>query len=216
VHLDRTTAKLIGVDEVDPRLVAALERQLRARTGERVGWKLGIGDRERIGDHLAVGHLTSATRLEAGASYCAAEGEDLHADAEVAVEIGPDGQVASYGAALELVDLRSPPDTPDEVVASNVFHRAVAFASTWGELPAGGVEARLLVNGEVRDAGRSAADIEEKIRAAARILGEVGESLEPGDRVITGSVVQVPIAPGDRVEADLAELGRVSLQLLLP
>jgi 2-keto-4-pentenoate hydratase len=101
-------------------------------------------------------------------------------------------------------------------VAANVFHRAVAFAPSWGELPADGVEARLLVNGEVRDAGRCAGDIEEKIRAAAGILAEVDESLAPGDRIITGSVVQVPVVPGDRVEADLAELGRVSLQLLLP
>jgi 2-keto-4-pentenoate hydratase/2-oxohepta-3-ene-1,7-dioic acid hydratase in catechol pathway len=202
------------VTPVDPRLVAAIERQLRRRTGQRVGWKLGIGDRERIGDHIAVGHLTAATRLDPGAWYAPADGADLHADAEVAVEIGPGGRIAAYGAALELVDLSAPPDTPEEVVAANLFHRAVAFAPTWGELPPEGVEARLLVNGEVRDAGRSAPDLAEKVRAAAEILAAVREALEPGDLVITGSVVQVAVAPGDRVEADLGELGSVSLQVL--
>jgi len=205
-----------AVSVVDPRLVGALRTQLQTRRGGRVGWKLGIGDRERISDQIAVGHLASATRLEPGDAYEPADGEDLHADAEVAVEIGPDGRIAAYGAALELVDLRSPPDTPEDVVAANVFHRAVAFAPTWGSLPSEGVEARLLVNGEVSDAGRAADDIEEKVAAAARILEAVGEALAPGDLVITGSVVQVAVAPGDRVEADLGELGRVGLGIGSP
>ena len=47
--------------------------------------------------------------------------------------------------------------------------------------------------------------------AAARLLGAMGERLEAGDRIITGSVVQVPVRPGDRVTADLGSLGRVEL-----
>jgi hypothetical protein len=78
----------------------------------------------------------------------------LHADAEVALEVGPDG-IAGYGAALELVDLGSPPDNPHDL----------------------------------------------------------GERLEPGDRLITGSVVQVPLGDGDRVIADLGSLGRVELAI---
>jgi hypothetical protein len=199
--------------EVDPRLVAALRRQLRRRTGERVGWKLGIGDRERIGEEIAVGHVTSATVLEPGEAYTSKEGELLHADAEVAVEIGAEGSIVGYGAALELVDLRVPPDTPEDAVAANVFHRAVAFASTRPALPADGVVARLIVDGEVRDAARSAPDFDAKIRAAARVLAAVGERLDAGDLVITGSVVQIPVARGDEVEADLGELGSVRLRV---
>jgi 2-keto-4-pentenoate hydratase len=205
-----------AVSGVDPRLVTALRAQLANRRGERVGWKLGIGDRERIGGHITVGHLTSATRLQPGAVYEPRDSGDLHADAEVAVEIGPDGRIAAYGAALELVDLRSPPDTPEEVVAANVFHRAVAFAPTWSPLLPRGIEARLLVNGEQRDAGRAAGDIEDKVAAAARILEAVGEALAAGDVVITGSVVQVRVAPGDRVAADLGEIGRAELSVGSP
>jgi hypothetical protein len=201
------------VSDVDPRLVAAIERQLRDRDGERVGWKLGIGDRERIGDEIAVGHLTSRTRLEPGATYASAEG-DLHADAEVAVEIGADGEIVGYGPALELVDLRSPPDTPEDVVAANVFHRAVAFGPTGSELPADGVDTRLLVNGDLRDSGRSAFDLGEKVRAAARVLTAVGERLEPGDVVITGSAVPpLSVAPGETVTAELGPLGALTVVL---
>jgi Fumarylacetoacetate (FAA) hydrolase family len=199
---------------IDPRLVAALRAQLDRRRGDRVGWKLGIGDRERIGEHIAVGHLASATRLEPGGSYTPVDGEELHADAEVAVRIGPGGEIAASCAALELVDLRTPPDTPEDIVASNIFHRAVAFAPRWAPLPQGRVQARLVVNGDVRDAGRSAAAVAERLLEAEAILAAVGEALEPGDLVITGSVVQVPIEPGDQVEADLGELGAVRLQVL--
>jgi 2-keto-4-pentenoate hydratase len=44
-------------------------------------------------------------------------------------------------------------------------------------------------------------------------LAAVGERLQPGDRLITGSVVQAPVRPGDRVTADLGPLGRVGLTI---
>ena len=62
---------------IDPRLAAALAVQfeqwraaLRGGAG-RVGWKLGMGHGERIGDEVAIGHLTSATLLDPGATYAA-------------------------------------------------------------------------------------------------------------------------------------------------
>jgi 2-keto-4-pentenoate hydratase len=205
------------VSDVDPRLVAALhaqlgqQRALLAAGAERLGWKLGIGDRERIGDEVAVGYLTSATRLKPGATYTVHGAELLHADAEVALELGPDGSIVGYGVALELVDLASPPDNPAEVVIANVFHRAVSLGPSRPALPKDGVEARLIVNGEVRGAARSSAQLGDRVRAAARALESVGERLRAGDRIITGSIVQVPVTAGDEVVADLGYLGRVQL-----
>jgi hypothetical protein len=75
------------VTEVDPRLVAALTEQLSrwrmalAHGAERVGWKLGMGEGERIGPGPVIGHLTSATRLEPGAAYRAEGAVDPGADA---------------------------------------------------------------------------------------------------------------------------------------
>jgi 2-keto-4-pentenoate hydratase len=52
-----------------------------------------------------------------------------------------------------------------------------------------------------------------RISAAARLLGAVQERLRPGDRVITGSVVQVQVQQGDDVVADFGLLGRVQVSL---
>jgi 2-keto-4-pentenoate hydratase len=41
----------------------------------------------------------------------------------------------------------------------------------------------------------------------------MGERLRAGDRVITGSVVQVPVRPGDEVTADLGPLGAPRLAI---
>jgi 2-keto-4-pentenoate hydratase len=46
-------------------------------------------------------------------------------------------------------------------------------------------------------------------RQAAHLLEAVGERLRPGDLLITGSVVQTAVRPGERVVADLGALGRV-------
>jgi 2-keto-4-pentenoate hydratase len=216
--------------EVDPRMVAALADQLArwraalAGGAERVGWKLGMGDGERIGDEVAIGHLTSATVLGPGATYRGAGDRDLRTDAEVALRLGrdvaPDADrvaageaIAGFGAALEVVDLGAPPGGPESVVAGNVYHRAVAFGPFRPDLPPGPVHGRLVVNGRVLAAAPAAADLADRVRAAARLLGAMGERLQAGDRIITGSVVQVPIKAGDHVLADLGTLGRVDVRI---
>jgi hypothetical protein len=61
------------------------------------------------------------------------------------------------------------------------------------ELPRDGLAGRLLVRGGLRASGRAAHDVAEKVSSAARLLAAVGERLEAGDLIITGSIVQVPI-----------------------
>jgi len=192
-------------DGVDPRLVAALTRQLASRRGDRVGWKLGVGDAERIGGTLSVGHLTTSTLLEDGQTYDAG-GAAIHADAEVAVVVG-----VGYAPALELVDLSNAGDGADAVVATNIFHRAVAFGDTRIHLPAE-LEGRLVVNGEVRTRA-PVPRLDDRLAEAAAVLAAAGEGLQHGDRVITGSVAQTSVELGDDVTADFGELGRVTLRL---
>jgi 2-keto-4-pentenoate hydratase len=216
------------VTDIDPRLASALAVQLDTwRTtllagAERVGWKLGLGERERIGRALPIGHLTSATRLESGATYRAGDAASLSADAEVALEIGRDVDpgvdadaareaVIGFAAALEFVDLAGPPNDPETVVATNIFHRAFVLGPSRPVLPTDGVKARLIVNGAERASARAPTDFADKVCAVARALGAVGERLRAGDRIITGSVVQVGLEAGDEVLADLGVLGRVQL-----
>ncbi len=45
------------------------------------------------------------------------------------------------------------------------------------------------------------------------MLQAVGERLYAGDRLITGAVVQTPIAPGDDVIADFGALGKAQLAI---
>jgi 2-keto-4-pentenoate hydratase len=219
------------VSDVDPRLVAALTAQLGlwrvalAEGAERVGWKLGMGQGERIGRGPVIGHLTSATQLEPGDTYQAEGAVDLRADAEVALrlgaDVGPDADrhagitaIAGFGAALELVDLGAPPPgDPERIVATNIWHRAFALSRLDRPAPAKGAEGRVIVNGEVRDSAPLPLDLTELVQVVASLLGSVGERLQAGDSLITGSVVQVPVEPGDEVIADLGPLGRIHLSI---
>jgi 2-keto-4-pentenoate hydratase len=216
--------------DIDPRLVAALTEQLANRSrlldagAKHVGWKLGMGERESIGGEIAVGHLTSATCLESGSTHRAGAAAQLHADAEVAVELGrdvdPDGDTASvdeamavYAPALEIVDLAPIQGEPESVVAANVFHHAVAFGPWRDVLPNGTVDATLVVDGVERARDRVEADLGDRLIAAARLLRAVGERLLAGDRIITGLIVQVLVERGNEVAADFGPFGAARLMI---
>ena len=106
-----------------------------------------------------------------------------------------------------------PDEEPESVVAANIFHRAVAFSPMVPKLPADELIATLIVNGDTRASARVAKGFADDVSTAARLLRAVGEGLEPGDLVITGSIVQVPIASGDEVVAAVPDLGVVALSI---
>jgi 2-keto-4-pentenoate hydratase len=218
------------VAAIDPRLRRATALQLKRREailasgGRHVGWKLGLGDAERIGAGPVVGHLTSATELQPGATYRAKHAAALHADAELALELGSDiepdadaedivAAIACCGAALELVDLERSAGGAEEIIAGNVFHRAFCFGDLDRDFSTGPVEASLIVNGDRRGVSIAAADQAENLAAIAGLLSAFRLSLCAGDRLITGAIVQAPVAPGDEICADLGTLGRTVLRL---
>jgi 2-keto-4-pentenoate hydratase len=49
------------------------------------------------------------------------------------------------------------------------------------------------------------------VAIAEHLLAAVGEQLEPGDRIITGSILHVPVTSGDDVVVDLGELREVGV-----
>jgi hypothetical protein len=200
------------VSDVDSKLVAAMREQLARRPpgAARVGWKFGSGEEEQIGGDHIVGHITSATLLADGDTYRGG-GTKLEADVEVAVEVGDDLAPVGYGVALEICDLALD-GSFEEVVIDNDYHRAVAFGPVAGELPPR-TEGALVVNGEQRAAGPVPDDVDRRVRAVDRVLAASGEGLEPGDRIITGLIVNTPVRSGDEVVADLGELGRVTLRI---
>jgi 2-keto-4-pentenoate hydratase len=199
---------------MDSRLVRATVRQHDHRqrslaTGaQHVGWKVGAGERERL-DGMSVGYLTSETQLRLGGVYPAGPREQLYAGAEVAVLIGPDGRAAGYACALELSD-QAGDDNPEVVVTRNLGHRAFALGPVGGGTPMTG---RLVVNGEVRAEAPVPGDLDERIDRVRTVLRAVGADLAAADLVITGSVVQTRVVPGEQVRAEVDDLGSVTLSV---
>jgi 2-keto-4-pentenoate hydratase len=218
------------VVRIEQKLTLALRTQLEERRAvllagnAHVGWKLGVGERERIGPGPVVGHLTSATQHQPGSQYGLRELRAPHADVEVALELGADvrsevdpdealSAISGYGAALEIVDLDPDLEDPQRIVASNVFHRAFVLGPTDRPLP-DQLTGSLRVDGEVRASTTVAATGYGKLLAyVGGLLGQIGMSLRSGDKLIMGSIVQAPIGSGTHVVADLGELGHVGLHL---
>jgi hypothetical protein len=166
-------------------------------------------------EHLepVIGYLTSATLLELGSEFDGAAAKEQRADAELAVEIGSELEPVAYGAALELVAIARPPDDFESIVAGNVWHRGVAFGPLRREPPPELVGAEVRINGLQAGSKRARVDAGEAAQITAALLAAVGERLEVGDRIICGSLVQVPVAPGDEVVAALGELGEAGIRV---
>jgi 2-keto-4-pentenoate hydratase len=198
---------------------ALLERRaaLLAEGARPLGWKVGFNvpaTQERLGiDGPLAGFLTSAGLLGDGDSYPLG-GAPAIAEPEVAVEVGAHGR--SIAALLPALEIAHPPDLSqevDEILAGNIFHRAVAFGPRVETTEPGA--ARILVNGEQRHtvaAEETGVRLTAMVQAIAGRLAEAGEELRPGDRIITGVIAPPPpVEPGDRVRLELEALGAVEL-----
>jgi 2-keto-4-pentenoate hydratase len=219
----------------DPRVAAGLEAQLadwRAALdggAERVGWKIGLNIPEAqnaLGiEEAVIGYLTSATVIEPGGEYDATGDASLRAEPEVALEMGrdvaPDADadeateaVAGMSTALELVDVGRPPSGIEAIVATNVFHRAVLLGPSRPAFSGEALDAVIEVDGERRESAQVPEDFSDVVLLTARLLGEAGERLERGDRIIAGSLTpQVPLSPGNRVAVEIEALGRVEARI---
>jgi 2-keto-4-pentenoate hydratase len=192
-------------------------REILARGAEPVGWKVGFNvpallEQLELDAPLA-GFLTTDGLLEDGAEV-SLDGP-LMVESEVAVELGDDAR--SIAALLPALELADPPDLElgvEQILAGNIFHRAVAFGPRV-EAEAPGA-ARILVNGGVRyslPAERAGAHLTDMVDAVAGRLADAGEELRPGDRIITGILAPPHAAqPGDAVRLELEALGGVELR----
>ena len=191
-------------------------REILAQGAQPVGWKIGFNMpeiQEKLGiDRALAGFLTSDGLLDDGSEW-----DDLPVvvESEVAVEIGDDGR--SIAALLPALELADPPDLDlglEQILAGNIFHRAVAFGPRVETREPGA--GRILVNGEQQHAltkEHTAANLEAMVEVVAERLADAGEELQPGDRIITGVLAPPHTAsPGDTVRLELDGLGGVELR----
>lgn len=218
------------MSRLDPRLASALaaqfetRRQAMASGAQRSGWKLGVGSSEQIGSGPVLGHLLSTSQLAPGSAFRARDSVALHADAELVLILGREidsgaeaellgAAIVGYAAGLEIVDLGNRHEDAQSIVAHNIFHRGFVVGDVRREAPRGGLEAQLIVNGEVRASATATPEPLEAMRVVAEQLGAMGERLERGDVIFTGNIVQVPIQPGDEVIAELGSLGQARARI---
>jgi 2-keto-4-pentenoate hydratase len=194
-------------------------REILAQGAEPIGWKIGFNVRktqEQLGiDAPLAGFLTTDTLLEEGATWSLGDDGEVIVESEVALEVGPDGR--SIVALLPALELADPPDLDlpvEQILAGNIFHRAVAFGPRVETREPGA--ARILVNGEEQHtvpADETGERLEAMVEAVAGRLAGAGEELRPGDRIITGIIAPPHEASrGDTVRLELEALGGVELR----
>jgi 2-keto-4-pentenoate hydratase len=194
-------------------------REKLAQGAEPIGWKIGFNVpeiQEKLGlDRPLAGYLSSDGLIEDGATWSLKEGAAVVVEAEVGVEIGEDGRsIAALMPALELADPIDFELDVEQILAGNIFHRAVAFGPRVETTEPG--PGRILVNGEERHAltaDFTAHALDDMVQAVADRLGAAGEQLRPGERIITGVLAPPhPAQPGDTVRLELEALGGVELR----
>lgn len=184
---------------------------------ERVGWKIGLNVpavQEKLGiDRSVVGHLTTATLLGADGAHSLTGAQKPMAEPEIAIEVGLDGTIGGLAPAIEVADIDSPLEDVGHIVATNIFHRAVAIGASEQLSSADGIEAVLTVNGkQVGSADAGTTDLQAIVTLVDETLRAAGESLQTGDRIIAGSLTPpAPIQAGDRVAVDLGPIGRLEV-----
>lgn len=197
---------------MDPRVERGMRRQLDRLPAERIGWKVALNAPaalERLGlEEPALGWL-ARERVVAGEHELAGARAPA-VEPELLLEAGRGAAPARMGVALEVVDFDRPLDDVEEVLAHNVFHRAVAL----GELGAPGTPgpATFSVGGEERGPLADLEPPEDTLARAREQLSRLGAELRPGDLVIAGALAPAaPVAPGDVAEFSVDGLGSVRL-----
>jgi 2-keto-4-pentenoate hydratase len=194
-------------------LLACREADLASGAGA-IGWKIGFST-PAIQQHFGltepvVGYLTDTRVVGAGATV-PLEGWGAPAvEVELAVRVGDDGGVGALAPALELVDLDTPFDDIEAVLAGNISHRGVVFGDEVPGADPWAMAAAVTKDGAVVAEGRLTEDPAATVAFVRSFLAAHGAVLESGDRIIAGSVIPpLTVAPGDELHVSFGPLGEL-------
>ncbi|HWD54869.1 MAG TPA: fumarylacetoacetate hydrolase family protein [Acidimicrobiales bacterium] len=211
----------------NPDASAAVERAMRALLAQRaddlaqgatgVGWKIGFDTpaiQQHFGLHDAVvGYLTDTRVVAPGATVSLAGWAAPAVEVELAVRVGADGTVAGLGPALELVDLDISFGDIELVLSGNVCHRNVVFGAEVTGVDPMALAATVIKDGTVVAEGRLTKDPTVTTAFVRAYLAAHGAVLEPGQRIICGSVVPpVAVAPGDALDVSFGPFGSLAVR----
>lgn len=223
----------------DPRILRGMETQLQRRqerlnAGEQpLGWKIGFGAPAAMAhlgtDAPLIGFLTDKTRLPSAATVAITGWTKPTAEPEIAVYLGRDlaagsdretarAAIASIGPAIEVVDINFPPDDVEAILAGNIFHRHVILGRADASRAGGELEglAGYLYRHETEiatttDPQAMTGDLVDNVRHVANLLTALGERLQAGQVIITGSIVPpVGLAGEEEIRFTLDPVGTVS------
>ena len=208
-----------GGDPVSRGMRALLARRDAALASGTVavGWKIGFNSpaiQAHFGLRTAVvGYLLESGVVADGATVRVGSWAAPAVEVEVAIRVGEHGGVAGLAPALELVDLDLPYDDIEPILAGNIFQRGVVFGDDIPGADPWAVVATVQRAGQFVAEGRLVEDPATTVAFVQSFLASFGATLEPGDRIIGGSVVApLPVAPGDALEVSFGALGRLSVR----
>lgn len=224
----------------DVRVFKGMEAQLlrlreRLSSGSsRIGWKIGFNGpvpQEQLGLCApVVGYVPSDGLLYEGQVVPVEEGSSLFIEAEIGLVMGREltggedveaaqNAIASLVAAVELVEMNPALTELEAILEHNIFHRGVLFGTEQhepGDVSLDRVAARVLRNGEetrALDPTLRPTNLGAIAKLVADTLAHHGEKLSPGERIISGSLIQpMRVRPGDVVEVEISPLGRLNLE----
>jgi 2-keto-4-pentenoate hydratase len=215
------------------RRMLALRADLIAGGERMIGWKLGFGaptwlEKFSIPGPL-VGFLPASRRHLPGNTVSVEGWRRPVAEPEIAVFLASDvhdpdqvaDAVAAVAPAIELADVHPPPEDLAEVLAENIFHRAVVLGdpeSGRAGADIAGLEAHIHRNGSeeeiVTDLEALTGELVSNLAHTTRLLSAFGERLRAGEVVIMGSVTPpLPVEAGTQIGFRLPPLPGITVSV---
>lgn len=223
------------VTDLDLETGYAVQRVLRERAGDQVGWKLGVTSRAKqaqvgVSDPVC-GFLPGTGALDLAETLRCGELIQPRAEPEIVFVLGRDlagehvtgadvlAATSGLAVGIEILDSRflDYRFTMADVVADNTSAARFVVGTP---VPAAGFDVRLVgvlleKNGELVATASGAASLGHPAAAVAwlvRRLAASGEGLRAGQVVLSGGLTAAtPVAPGDVVTVSIDRLGTVEL-----
>jgi 2-oxo-3-hexenedioate decarboxylase len=232
--IPQLTAALPDLSVEDGYAVQAMSIRRRLDRGERrIGVKMGLTSRAKMAqvgvNEVVWGRLTDAMLVEEGGTIDLARYVHPRIEPEIAFLLKKPlsgfvtalqalDAVAAIAPAMEIIDSRYEAfkfALPDVVADNSSSSGLVVGPWAAPSIDTANLGVILSVNGRPRQIGSSAAILGHPLRslvAAARMVAQWGERLDPGDIVMAGGITAAhPLSAGEFVQTEIEKLGRVAV-----